>query len=432
MPKNGASRFGVLNDVGAKKQPSWNPGGIPRSRHSPQSGRTRSAPTGNGCVARRPDRRVLRDRPIFDRHQRLAVLAIEEEQEAVAAHHGHALPRPAGDLRVVQHRRDREIRFPDVVAERLVMPAQLPGLHVQRNDGAEIEVVAGAHFAAMLRHAVSGDEVDQAEIRIGGAHQPDRAAAGLPRIVALGPRLVARLSRTGNDVELPDLTSGLRVERDRLAPEAAVGVEADEHEPGRVGRRAHRGLPTDGGRIADVLAPGELAGFLLERDHLCVGKSGEHQSFAERDALLRRRALRLRRRAWRWRRAPRLPAAGPRAAVLPQRLAGLGVQRIDRGAGGHEHDPVLHDRGGSRGAGLEFRRSPGAPEAGDGLRVDPIQRRIAAVVPIASGDRPLGAGGLAPVVVGRRRQRREAHQQRRKQEPAKGRRNFMGTPEMTP
>jgi hypothetical protein len=104
---------------------------------------------------------------IFDRHQRLAALTIEEEEVTVAAHDGHALAWPAGDLRVVQHGRNREVRFPDVVAQRLVMPAQLSGLHVQRDDGAQIEVVPGPHFAAVLRHPVSRDEVDEAEVRIG-------------------------------------------------------------------------------------------------------------------------------------------------------------------------------------------------------------------------------------------------------------------------
>src|SRR5438552_1349272 len=98
------------------------------------------------------------------------------------------------------------------------MPPEFSGLHLHRDHREEVQVVSGSHLAAMLRNAVTSNEINEAEIGIGGTHQPDRTAAGLPRVVVLRPRLVARLSRTGNDIELPDLTSGLRIERNRLPP----------------------------------------------------------------------------------------------------------------------------------------------------------------------------------------------------------------------
>ncbi len=126
---------------------------------------------------------------------------------------------------------------------------------------------------------------------------------------------------------------------------------------------------------------------------------------------LRRRSLRRRGRA----QPPRRPPPGGALAVLPHRLAGPGVQRVDRRTGRHEHHAVFHDGRGSRRAGVEFLRGPGAAQPRDGLRVDPIQRRIAAVVPVAADDGPLGAGGLAPVLVRRCRERQETRERHGKQ-----------------
>ena len=73
----------------------------------------------------------------------------------------------------------RDVGFPDVVLDRLVVPLQLAGLDVERDDRAEIQVGARALVAGVLRHAVAGAEVDQAELGIRGADEPDGAAADL-------------------------------------------------------------------------------------------------------------------------------------------------------------------------------------------------------------------------------------------------------------
>src|SRR5262249_18450648 len=122
----------------------------------------------DGVGLRRPRARrlVLRDLAVLNWKNRLAGLAIYDEEHAVGAHRGDELPVAAGNLRVQDDRRHRDVGFPDVVLDRLVVPLQLAGLDVERDERAEIEVGARALVARVLRDAVARAEVDEAELGI--------------------------------------------------------------------------------------------------------------------------------------------------------------------------------------------------------------------------------------------------------------------------
>ena len=62
----------------------------------------------------------------------------------------------------------------------LVVPPELAGVRVERDDRIGVEVVAGPLRAVVVGADVADAPVGQVELRIVGARQPDRPAAVLP------------------------------------------------------------------------------------------------------------------------------------------------------------------------------------------------------------------------------------------------------------
>ena len=124
--------------------------------------------------------------------EELAGRAIEHVHHAVAVGPEHHLARLALPLDVGEHRHLRGVVVELVVRRELVVPLQLAGVDVERDDAVAIEVVAPARAAVPVGRRIAGAEEHEIRLRIVGARVPHADAAGLPRVA--GPRLVARLA----------------------------------------------------------------------------------------------------------------------------------------------------------------------------------------------------------------------------------------------
>ena len=73
-------------------------------------------------------------RGLHDRIDRLAVLAVEEIQEAVFPGRADAFDGPAPDVDVEQHRPRHQVPVPEVMMNRLVVPGEFSRIETQRDD----------------------------------------------------------------------------------------------------------------------------------------------------------------------------------------------------------------------------------------------------------------------------------------------------------
>ena len=282
----------------------------------------------------------------------------------------------------------------------LIVPPQFARLDVERDDGRGVQVVALPNFAAVHRNRVARLEVGQAEVRVDDADEPDAGTAGRPAVVVLRPRVVARLTRTGYREERPQLLAGLGVDADHTTAKRPVAVgEADQNDPGGIGRRGRDALALLARRVAKRRRPHHLAGPLPERDQLSIAQTDEHQALAERRA----GNIRQRFAGNRFHRRPRRPTFRRarfrfRELPRPDRLAGLGVEGEDRLACWQDQHAVLHHRRRARRAAAE----PLVPGTGQRLhvrRIDLLERRVARARPVAANERPVLAGKGAAILL---------------------------------
>lgn len=324
--------------------------------------------------------RVLRHRALLHRPDRLAGRAVEQEHVAVGADGREALAHLAVDFGVVKNERRAEIGFPDVVMDDLVMPFQLTGLDVERDDGVGKEIVACAQLAAELRNGIADAEVCEAQLRIDRRGHPHAAAARLPVLVILRPGLVTFMALVGNDVEGPLLLAGLGVQPDDAPaqPEVAVRHAGNEHAV-RVGRRRGDLLALDGRIVADAPDPEQIARGFVERGDARTGHGREHLAVPDGHALRAHRAL--------------------FGLVGPEELAGFGIERAHALAGGDEHPSARDDGRAARVLAVEGVK-PRAAELAHVALVDFIQGGEAGVGVIAARDRPFASRGRGRVAGG--------------------------------
>src|SRR5207247_1877491 len=204
---------------------------------APESGTERNGGAGArlalGVVARAPGHRVdLREhllgheRPGVDEPD--AVRAALEPPEITVATRVHETFDHATVLRKVDQQRRRDlVPVPRVVPVVLVMAPDLAGVGVERDDGRRVEVVAGMHVAGPWPR-VAGPPEREIELRIVVRGEPDRDAAGLPRVAF--PRVVTRLARSRDRVGLPGLLAVARVEGGDVAADAELAARGPDHD----------------------------------------------------------------------------------------------------------------------------------------------------------------------------------------------------------
>src|SRR2546428_7146815 len=148
------------------------------------------------------DRSYLRDhRDTLVRlgHDSLAVGALEGIEEAVARCVGDELARLPADRGVEQDVGARLVVVPHVARYVLVIPVHLAAVGIPGDQAVGVEIVAGAVVGVGPRHWVAGAPQQLVCAGIVGARHPHGAAAGLPGVILVLPRLAARLARRGND-----------------------------------------------------------------------------------------------------------------------------------------------------------------------------------------------------------------------------------------
>ena len=286
---------------------------------------------------------VERLRPV-DRHERPAGQEaargpVEHVVEAVAVGEQQHLEERvvAGDVR--QDRNLHRVVVVRVVRRELEVPAQLPGVGVERHHRAGVEVVARPLGPVVVGTRVAGAPVDQVQLRVVRARQPGRGAAVHPGLrVAVGlrvrrarlPGLVTRLARSRNRVEAPDLLAGLGVERRDEPADALIAARGADDDLAVDGQRRQReGVGQRHVRHAGV--PELHARRRVDRHHVRVERCHEHLVAEHRHAAVVR------------------PAAGEvvgrrRVAVDPEHASGPGVEGDDVvGPLRQVHHAVDHD-----------------------------------------------------------------------------------------
>ena len=167
----------------------------------------------------------LRHRPLFDRPDRLAGFAIEDEQERLLGWLRQRLDAAAVQRHVEQDRRARQVVVPEAVMDRLVVPLPLAGLDVERDEALVEQRVARPVAAVVVARRHFDRHVDQAELEVRAHLRPRAGVAVLQRRFIL-PGVVAKLAGLRDGVEDPQPLAGLHVEAAHVALRVAASSAA--------------------------------------------------------------------------------------------------------------------------------------------------------------------------------------------------------------
>ncbi len=156
------------------------------------------------------------ERPLLDREERRAGLAVEHEHEAALGGLRHRVARAALALERDQDRRRGEVVVPEIVVDGLEVPAQLARARRRAaTTRVGVEVRAGAVAAVEVGARRADGQEHEAAREIGGDRGPDVGGAGA-RGAAL-PGLVSRLARARDGVEGPAQRAAAHVEGAHVA-----------------------------------------------------------------------------------------------------------------------------------------------------------------------------------------------------------------------
>ena len=203
----------------------------------------------------------LRYRSLLDWKERLAGLAVEDEDEPHLGCLGDGGNFPPVASHGDQGRLRRNVVVPDVVVHDLEVPDYLAARGAQRDDRVRVAIVSAPLAAVEVRAGASGRNEDEAALRIGRQDRPGVGGAATVRAVA-GPGGARRIvAPARNRVPRPAQGAGARVERAHDAA-CVVGalVVADR-------RTDDDEVPDDRGRARHlVVAARSVSGTLEEVD----------------------------------------------------------------------------------------------------------------------------------------------------------------------
>src|SRR5206468_1454815 len=128
------------------------------------------------------------------------------------------------DRRVDQDLRAAGVVVAVVVRGVLEVPLHLAGRGVERDRAVGEQIVAGAVGGIVARGGIARAPIGQVGLRIVGAGDVERAAAGLPGVDLVLPGLAARLARRRHREGLPLRVAGLRVDRREPVADAVVAA----------------------------------------------------------------------------------------------------------------------------------------------------------------------------------------------------------------
>jgi hypothetical protein len=317
----------------------------------------------------------------LDAEDGLARVAVEDEHPSGLADdldRGNLL---TVDLEVEQAWSRRQIGIPQVVMNRLEIPFELARGCVHGDDGICEKVRARPVSAVVVRGRSADGHVDRVGLFVRGhVPAPDVCAgAAVPTIVE--PGFVTDFTRTRDGVKSPEELAGDRVVGARVA-RRSLGQLADAGaEQGDVLKDCGDAAVADGqlGDSASREGGHEFSGGGVERDQFAVER-GE-------DNTRRVRAV-----SEPVRNASRRGLAG-RQFVVPDFLAGLGINCQHFVSGGKVHDSVDGDGRDFQAAAFDQFHGPGLRQLRDVLRIDLLERGITRTRGIVTIHRPV-AGAL--------------------------------------
>ncbi len=168
---------------------------------------------------------ALRHRRFLDSEHGLAGLAIQDVHVAGLSGEREDRDSLPVDLHVEESRRGRQIEVPQVVMDRLIMPAPLAGTHIECHDGITEQVISRAVGPEVVRRpgALEGREY-QLPLHVDGERESPVKDPGLVLPGVALPGLVPRLSRAGCGMEHPRFGAVAQVERAH-APGRCIGAD---------------------------------------------------------------------------------------------------------------------------------------------------------------------------------------------------------------
>ena len=199
--------------------------------------------------------------------QQLAVGAVEDVEEAVAIGVQHQFARLALPGRVHQHGGLGGIPIPQIVRGELVMPLELAGFAVERQDAVGIQIIAGARIAVVLLARIAGGPVDGIELGVVAAGEP-RGSAAVGDLRAL-PRFRARVAALGHHLEAPHLFARRLFERHHLSVRAVLAAAHARDDVIACSQRSARGEIVLR-HAGDRRIPNLFAREAIERHDVCV------------------------------------------------------------------------------------------------------------------------------------------------------------------
>ena len=162
------------------------------------------------------------------RLQELAGSPIEHVEKSVAIGPEHGLSRLSPPRDIGQHGNLHGIPVELVVRRELVVPLQLAGVGVERDDRTAVEVVAGAASRRCSRGP--GFPTPQNVRFVSGSYEPVTQIDAPPCLPSFAPGLVSRFARQRHGVESPRLLSRRRiVGREEAADAELAAGGADDH-----------------------------------------------------------------------------------------------------------------------------------------------------------------------------------------------------------
>ena len=171
-----------------------------------------------------------------------------------------------------------------------------------------------------------------------------------------------------------------RRRRSRCPRGSAPARQAGDHRPVDDDRSVREGVAFLAAR--DRRVPARLAGPGIEPDDVRVDGVQDDQVLVDGEAAHLRRAS---------------PPLVHLAAVLPQEVAGAGVEGLDHVAGVRDiHDAVVHERRRLRHPGLEA-PGPGEPELVHVAPVDLVEGAVAPAIEGAPPAQPVGGSGFCSI-----------------------------------
>src|ERR1700730_10917798 len=165
----------------------------------------------------------------------------------------------------------------DVMRDELVVPRHASRFSVQCDDGVRVQVRTRPCIIVKIRSRVAAGNVQQVLFGVIGQWSPQRAARVFARVRIRSPGIRARLTVSGNDVELPYLFSIAQFEGADPPAGGPFGSATSDVDQVSVHQRRHTNKVAIFW-IRDLFCPQEVACFGVEGDQIVISCAADNLS----------------------------------------------------------------------------------------------------------------------------------------------------------